>query len=64
MQVLVVGADSNRRRMLADALRAAGAPVFETDDLRTAAESLAAGGLFGPTADEPNYRSVEVGLEP
>jgi DNA-binding NtrC family response regulator len=45
MQVLVVGADSNRRRMLADALRAAGAPVFETDDLRTAAESLAAGGF-------------------
>ena len=45
MHVLVVGADSIRRRMLADAQRAAGAPVFETDDPRTAAESLAAAGF-------------------
>jgi DNA-binding NtrC family response regulator len=45
LHVLVVGADPDRRRMLADALRAAGAQVFDTADPRTAAESIEAAGF-------------------
>ena len=51
LQVLIVGADVPRRRMLADALRAAGARVFETGDSRTAAESLGAAGFEAVVID-------------
>jgi DNA-binding NtrC family response regulator len=60
LHVLVVGADVPRRRMLADALRAAGVQVFETDDSRAAAESLEAAGFEAlvidldlPSVDRP-----------
>jgi DNA-binding NtrC family response regulator len=51
LQVLIVGADVPCRRMLADALRAAGARVFETGDSRTAAESLRAAGFEAVVID-------------
>ncbi len=44
-QVLVLERDAERRRLLADALRAAGIRVFEAGDPRTAAASLDAGAL-------------------
>ncbi len=45
LHLLVLGADPERRRALAQPLRAAGAPVFETDDPAVAAEALAAPGF-------------------
>jgi DNA-binding NtrC family response regulator len=45
LQLLVLEHDPERRRLLADALRAAGLRVFEAGDARTAAESLDAGGF-------------------
>ncbi|MGH7628363.1 MAG: helix-turn-helix domain-containing protein [Gemmatimonadales bacterium] len=45
LHLLVLGADPGRRRALAEPLRAAGAPVFETDDPAVAAEALAGPGF-------------------
>ena len=45
LHVLVVGADGPRRRILAEAMRAAGARVFEADDPELAADSIAAPGF-------------------
>jgi len=45
LQLLVLERDAERRRLLADALRAAGLRVFDTGGARTAAESLEAGGF-------------------
>ena len=44
-QVLVLERDGERRRLLVDALRAAGIRVVEAGDLRAAAPALDAGGL-------------------
>lgn len=51
LHVVVVGADPERRRMLVDALRAAGAPVFEAQDPVTAAQSLTAKGFDALVVD-------------
>ena len=45
LHLLVLAADPERRRALAEPLRAAGASVFETDEPAVAAESLAAPGF-------------------
>jgi DNA-binding NtrC family response regulator len=45
LQVLVLERDAERRRLLADALRAAGLRVFDAGDARSAAASLEAGGF-------------------
>jgi DNA-binding NtrC family response regulator len=45
IQLLVLEPDPDRRRLLADALRTAGARVLETDAARAAVESLQSGGF-------------------
>jgi DNA-binding NtrC family response regulator len=45
IQLLILEPDPDRRRMLADALRAAGTHLLEADGPRSAAESLQGGGF-------------------
>jgi DNA-binding NtrC family response regulator len=47
IQLLLLEPDPDRRRLLAAALRGAGARVLEADGGKSAAESLQAGGLDG-----------------
>jgi DNA-binding NtrC family response regulator len=47
IQLLLFEPDPDRRRLLAAALRDAGARVLEADDEKSAAESLQGGGLDG-----------------